>query len=154
MRRIQSGVSIEEGYRLRGWRGETKLALAHLQLNRSNRKRGVIAVVDGNVERVLSRIQGWHSHDTVSEAAVRRKVNEFAQTLIDPRHPGDYNQALMELGATVCTPRNPQCLVCPWAGECHTLGEHGTPKRAPMTTREMTCALVTRETGASAERHR
>ena len=89
-----------------------------------------IAVVDGNVERVLSRIQGWHSHDTISEAAVRRKVNEFAQTLVDPTHPGDYNQAIMELGATVCTPRNPQCLVCPWAKECRTLGEHRTPRRA------------------------
>ena len=104
-----------------------------------------IAVVDGNVERVLSRIQGWHSHDTVSEAAVRRKVNELAQTLIDPRHPGDYNQAIMELGATLCTPRNPQCLVCPWARECRTLGEHRTPKLAPMTTRGIACSLTTRE---------
>jgi A/G-specific adenine glycosylase len=110
-----------------------------------------IAVVDGNVERVLSRIQGWHSQDTISEAAVRRKVNEFAQTLIDPTHPGDYNQAIMELGATVCTPRNPQCLVCPWAKECRTLGEHRTPKRAPMTKREMACALVTRETAIGKE---
>jgi A/G-specific adenine glycosylase len=105
-----------------------------------------IAVVDGNVERVLSRIQGWHSHDTASEAAVRRKVDEFAQTLIDPHHPGDFNQAIMELGATICTPRNPQCLVCPWARDCRTLGEHRTPKRAPMTTREIACSLITRET--------
>ena len=110
-----------------------------------------IAVVDGNVERVLSRIQGWHSHDTISEAAVRRKVNEFAQTLVDPTHPGDYNQAIMELGATVCTPRNPQCLVCPWAKECRTLGEHRTPRRAPMTNREMACALVTREASIGTE---
>jgi A/G-specific adenine glycosylase len=110
-----------------------------------------IAVVDGNVERVLSRIQGWHSHDTVSEAAVRRKVDEFAQTLVDPRHPGDYNQALMELGATTCTPRNPQCLVCPWAPDCRTLGEHRTPKRAPMTTREIACSLTTRETPSGTE---
>ncbi|MBS1802466.1 MAG: A/G-specific adenine glycosylase [Acidobacteria bacterium] len=110
-----------------------------------------IAVIDGNVERVLSRIQGWHSHDTISEAAVRRKVDDFAQTLIDPRHPGDYNQAIMELGATICTPRNPQCLVCPWARECHTLGEHRTPKRAAMTTREIACALITRETESRTE---
>jgi A/G-specific adenine glycosylase len=110
-----------------------------------------IAVVDGNVERVLSRIQGWHSHDTVSEAAVRRKVDEIAQTLIDPRHPGDYNQAIMELGATVCTPRNPQCLVCPWARDCRTLGEHRTPKRAPMTTREIACALITSENSDETE---
>jgi A/G-specific adenine glycosylase len=110
-----------------------------------------IAVVDGNVERVLSRIQGWHSHDSVSEAAVRRKVDDFAQTLIDPGHPGDYNQAIMELGATICTPRKPHCLVCPWASECHTLGEHRTPKRASMTTREIACALITRLSSTSVE---
>jgi A/G-specific adenine glycosylase len=105
-----------------------------------------IAVVDGNVERVLSRIHAWHSRDTASEAAVRRKVEAFAQHLVDPRHPGDFNQAIMELGATLCTPRNPQCLVCPWAADCRTLGEHRTPRRAPMTTREIACALVTRQT--------
>ncbi|WP_109487434.1 A/G-specific adenine glycosylase [Occallatibacter savannae] len=110
-----------------------------------------VAVVDGNVERVLSRIQGWHSHDTVSEAAVRRKVDDFAQALVDPRHPGDYNQAIMELGATVCTPRNPQCLVCPWASECRTLGEHRTPKRAAMKTGEIVYALVLRESSSGTE---
>ena len=103
-----------------------------------------IAVVDGNVERVLSRIRGWESHDAVGEAAVRRKVEEFAAGLVDPRRPGDFNQAIMELGATVCTPRNPQCLMCPWKTECRTLGEHKTPKRAPMTSCEIACALVLR----------
>ena len=110
-----------------------------------------VAVVDGNVERVLSRIQGWHSHDSISEAAVRRKVDDFAEILVDPHHPGDYNQAIMELGATICTPRNPQCRVCPWTGECHTLGEHHTPKRAPMINREIACALITREVGSGTE---
>jgi A/G-specific adenine glycosylase len=104
-----------------------------------------IAVVDGNVERVLSRIRGWESHDAATEAAVQRKVDEFAASLVDPRRAGDFNQAVMELGATVCTPRNPQCLVCPWARECRTLGEHKTPKRAPMTTREMACVLAIHE---------
>ena len=104
-----------------------------------------VAVVDGNVERVLSRICGWESHDTAGEAAVRRKVEAFSAMLIDARRPGDFNQALMELGATICTPRNPQCLVCPWARECRTLGEHRTPKRAPMTTRETAYALTVRE---------
>jgi A/G-specific adenine glycosylase len=57
----------------------------------------------------------------------------------------------MELGATVCTPRNPQCLVCPWAKECRTLGEHKTPKRAAMTSREIACALVVRDGDAGTE---
>ncbi len=110
-----------------------------------------VAVVDGNVERVLSRIRGWESHDDLGEAAIRRRVEEFAAVLVDPRSPGDFNQAIMELGATVCTPRNPQCLVCPWAAECRTLGEHKTPKRAPMTNREIACALVLRESEAGTE---
>ncbi len=111
----------------------------------------VVAVVDGNVERVLSRIRGWESHDSVGEAAVRRKVEELAAGLVDPRRAGDFNQAIMELGATVCTPRNPQCLTCPWAKECRTLGEHKTPKRAAMTSREIACALVVREGDAGTE---
>jgi A/G-specific adenine glycosylase len=110
-----------------------------------------VAVVDGNVERVLSRIRGWESHDSVGEAAVRRKVEEFAAGLVDPRRAGDFNQAIMELGATVCTPRNPQCLVCPWAKECRTLGVHKTPKRAAMTSREIACALVVRDGDAGTE---
>ena len=110
-----------------------------------------VAVVDGNVERVLSRIRGWESHDAVGEAAVRRKVEEFAAGIVDPGRPGDFNQAIMELGAIVCTPRNPQCLVCPWATDCRTLGEHKTPKRAPMTNREIAYALIVRETDAGTE---
>lgn len=133
--------STAEGLRkLPGIGSYTAAAIASIAHNEP------IAVVDGNVERVLSRIQRWHSHDSTSEAAIRRKVDDLAQILIDPYHPGDYNQAIMELGATICTPRNPQCLVCPWAKQCRTLGEHRTPKRAPMTTREIACALITRET--------
>ena len=104
-----------------------------------------VAVVDGNVERVLSRIRGWESQDAAGKAAVRRKVEQFAASLVDPHKPGDFNQALMELGAMVCTPRNPQCLMCPWARGCRTLGEHKTPKRAPMITREMACVLAIHE---------
>ena len=104
-----------------------------------------VAAVDGNVARVLSRVRGWESHDSVQEAAVRRKVDAFASDLVDPRRPGDFNQALMELGATVCAPRSPQCLLCPWTTECRTRGEHRTPKRAPMTSREVSCMLVVRE---------
>jgi A/G-specific adenine glycosylase len=110
-----------------------------------------IAVVDGNVERVLSRIRGWESHDAVGEAAVRRKVEEFSEALVDPRRAGDFNQAIMELGATVCTPRNPQCLACPWKTECRTLGEHKTPKRAPMTRSKIACALIIRDGDAGTE---
>lgn len=103
-----------------------------------------ISVVDGNVARAISRLRGWESEDSAGEAAIRRKVEEFASRLVDESRPGDFNQALMELGATVCTPRNPRCLNCPWAATCGTKGEHLTPKRPRTVTREVACALVVR----------
>jgi A/G-specific adenine glycosylase len=113
-----------------------------------------VAVVDGNVQRVLSRLQGWESKDTAGETAVRRKVETLAADLLDPARPGDFNQSLMELGATVCVPRNPQCMMCPLVLECRTQGEHETPARPKMLSREVACALAVRSdphTGAARE---
>jgi A/G-specific adenine glycosylase len=73
------------------------------------------AVVDGNVERVLQRLLG-----------IRLEGEGFwreAGALLDPHRPGDFNQAMMELGATVCTPRAPACLTCPVVQLCATRGE-------------------------------
>jgi len=74
------------------------------------------AVLDGNVVRVLSRLTA--EKEDVQSAPVRTRLREEAQRLLDPAHPGDFNQALMELGATVCLPRNPQCLLCPLRDLC------------------------------------
>jgi A/G-specific adenine glycosylase len=103
-----------------------------------------VAVVDGNVERVLCRLQGWEAVGRSGGAAVRRKVEARAAELLDSRRPGDFNQAMMELGATVCVPRNPRCLVCPLAIDCTTRGEHKTPQRPQMLSREVACALCVR----------
>lgn len=103
-----------------------------------------IAVVDGNVERVLCRIAGWESPGSRGAAAARRKIDQLANRLLDPRHPGDFNQAMMELGATVCLPRNPQCLTCPIAAHCSTRGEHKTTPRPRMLSREAGHALSVR----------
>src|SRR5437868_3185227 len=74
-----------------------------------------VGVVDGNVERVLQRGSG------------RRLAGEdfwrAAEEWLDREHPGDFNQAMMELGATVCTPRAPACLTCPVVDLCATRGE-------------------------------
>ena len=101
-----------------------------------------VAVVDGNVERVICRLAGWDEPGGKGAAPHRRRVGDMAFRLLDPKLPGDSNQAMMELGATVCLPRNPQCLVCPVANGCKTRGEHRTRPRAPMTSREVACALV------------
>jgi A/G-specific adenine glycosylase len=102
-----------------------------------------IAVVDGNVERVLCRLAGWEAAPA-GATAHRRKIDVLADQLVDPRRPGDFNQAMMELGATVCLPRNPQCLVCPVAGHCATRGEHKTAPRGRMLSREIAHALSVR----------
>ena len=103
-----------------------------------------VAVVDGNVERVLCRVQGWEATGRAGAAALRRKIDVIADTLLDPVRPGDFNQALMELGATLCSPKNPQCLMCPLAADCATRGEHKTRSRPRMLSKEIGCALVLR----------
>ena len=74
-----------------------------------------VAVVDGNVERVLQRVAG------------RRMAGEelwrAANDVLDAKRPGDFNQAMMELGAVICTPRAPTCLTCPVIAVCATRGE-------------------------------
>jgi A/G-specific adenine glycosylase len=102
-----------------------------------------VAVVDGNVERVICRLKGL---DAAAEPAgpLRRKVQALAGQLVDPKRPGDFNQAMMELGATACLPRNPQCLTCPLVGSCQTRGEHKTVQRKPMRSEQVGFALVLR----------
>jgi A/G-specific adenine glycosylase len=73
-------------------------------------------VVDGNVSRVFARLRGIR--DDLRKAATVRRLWEEAAALVPGPHPGDLNQALMELGARVCTPRAPRCPVCPVAHHC------------------------------------
>ncbi len=104
-----------------------------------------VAVVDGNVERVLCRMEGLEAGSrSGGGATVRRRVEALAAELVCPRRPGDSNQALMELGATLCLPRNPQCLACPVAADCKTQGEHQTASRPRMICREVAYALSVR----------
>jgi A/G-specific adenine glycosylase len=112
-----------------------------------------VAVVDGNVERVLCRLAGWEAGSRKGGGAVlRRKITDLAARLLDRAHPGDFNQAMMELGAIVCTPRNPQCLVCALNADCVTRGEHKTPRRAPMMSRVVAHALSVRTARAGKRR--
>lgn len=79
------------------------------------------AVVDGNVVRVLTRLAGLKSPFASSALAVRR-VTPLAAALLDPRRPGDHNQAVMELGARVCRKAAPDCARCPLAAHCASRG--------------------------------
>ena len=71
-------------------------------------------VVDGNVERVMARLFAVAEPLPASKPVLR----ELAATLTPEERPGDYAQAVMDLGATVCTPTSPKCLLCPWAENC------------------------------------
>lgn len=73
-------------------------------------------VVDGNVLRVMSRLTG--DFGDIRSAATRERLRAEAQQLLDRKRPAEFNQALMELGATVCLPRSPQCLLCPLRHNC------------------------------------
>jgi len=75
-----------------------------------------LAVLDGNVARVLARLDAVRGD--LREPKRWRALQETADALLDTQEPGDWNQAMMELGATLCTPRSPQCLLCPVAGFC------------------------------------
>ncbi len=72
------------------------------------------AVVDGNVERVMSRV-----FDIVTPLpAARAEIRARSDSLTPADRPGDYAQAVMDLGATICTPRKPACVLCPWRDAC------------------------------------
>jgi A/G-specific adenine glycosylase len=93
-------------------------------------------ILDGNVARVLARWSGLA--EPVDQPAARRRLWQLAAALVPRKHPGDFNQALMELGALVCTKRSPQCLICPLAAQCsaHQQGRTESlpavsPRRAP-----------------------
>lgn len=74
------------------------------------------AAVDGNVLRVLARLMA--ETGDIATNGVRRRLRALAEHLLDPAHPGEFNQALMELGATVCLPRRPRCESCPLIYSC------------------------------------
>ncbi len=89
-----------------------------------------VAVVDGNVERVLQRVQGKN--------IAGERLWQAAGELLERQRPGDFNQAMMELGATICLPRQPKCLICPVAGLCATRGELQQLRKG---TRQQRCEI-------------
>lgn len=118
-----------------------------------------VAVLDGNVERVLLRLLG-EAQD--KSARGRARLMEVAQKLVPPAArggkdspkgnlPGDHNQAMMELGATVCLPRSPLCLQCPVVTLCATRGEHVTTERSTMQSRTVAYLLSLRKRGLMTE---
>ena len=114
------------------------------------------AVVDGNVERVLARVYAVETPLPAAKSEIRR-----LQAMLTPKErPGDYAQAMMDLGATICTPRRPACSLCPWSDDCaaHAAGIEESfpvkPDKAARPERTGTAFVARRGDGAVLLRRR
>ena len=115
------------------------------------------AVLDGNVVRLLTRV--FAVADDATKGTTRRRLRRWANELLEAAHaegvpPGTFNQAMMELGATVCTPAGPDCPACPLQDICVAY-EEGTPeaypkkkKKAPVPHYDVAVGLLQNEAGA------
>ncbi|PWU07729.1 MAG: A/G-specific adenine glycosylase [Terriglobia bacterium] len=92
------------------------------------------AVLDGNVLRVVARVE--NDSGDIASARTRERFRAVAGEWLDPSDPGEFNQALMELGATVCLAKNPLCLVCPLSERCRARAE-GTAHQLPVKLRKV-----------------
>lgn len=90
--------------------------------------------VDGNVMRVLSRV--LHIEKDIALPKTRKVFEEAVEMLIDEQHPGDFNQALMDLGAMICTPTSPKCLLCPVRDYCTAFNE-GDADKLPIKSKKV-----------------
>jgi A/G-specific adenine glycosylase len=126
----------EDGLRaLPGIGPYTAAAIAAIAFDRA------AAVVDGNVERVMARL---HAEETPLPAA-KPVLTAHAAALTPVDRPGDYAQAVMDLGATICTPRRPACVLCPWRAGCaaHAAGIAETlPKKTPKQAKPVRRAIA------------
>ncbi len=120
----------EEWRRLPGVGRYTAAAIASIAFGEPQ------AVVDGNVERVLRRFQGSRRRTSSAEIWVS------ANALLSRHRPGDFNQAMMELGATVCLPRSPKCPECPLEKWCRTRGAARRAMPGRRQRRDVTYALA------------
>lgn len=131
--------------RLKGIGRYTAAAIASIAFGRS------AAVLDGNVSRVLSRLVA--EERPVDTTPVQRDQWALAEALLDPADPASHNQAMMELGALVCSPRTPECGACPaapWCDAQHIGRPLDFPKKAGRTVVKSVyaaCGLATREDG-------
>ena len=114
------------------------------------------AAVDGNVERVMARLHAVEEPLPTAKARLRAET----QSLVPARRAGDFAQALMDLGATLCTPRAPRCILCPWERDCRArrLGlAESLPRRrerAERPTRRGVAFWIVRSDGAVLLRRR
>lgn len=119
-------TSYEELIQLKGFGTYTAASVASIAFGEDR------AAVDGNVMRVLARLYAIESD--IRKLAAKREFQRIAQSLMPQGKAGQFNEALMELGATVCKPKNPDCKVCPLRRNCKAFQEgrvHEFPRKSP-----------------------
>ena len=124
-------ATVQELETLPGVGRYTAAAVASIAFNEP------VAVVDGNVERVLQRLLGRRLE--------KEETWRQAESLLSRSRPGDFNQAMMELGATICVPRDPQCLLCPVWDFCATRGQLETAPPQKRQRKEIHYSLDVRD---------
>lgn len=108
-----------------------------------------LAVLDGNVARALARLGAIRGDLRMSQRW--EELQETASAYLDPKSPGDWNQAMMELGATLCTPKSPQCLLCPVNEFCEGR-KLGIAESLPEKRKKRATVTVTLAAGIFADR--
>ena len=102
--------------------------------------------VDGNTRRVVCRL--FVVQDLVEQPGTKQRIQELARDMISSVDPAEFNHAVMDLGATVCTPRNPSCVVCPVQDVCLAFEQGNqealpvTRKKRPVPHKHMTAAVI------------
>ncbi len=114
--------TIDELQKIPGIGRYTAGAIASIAFNKP------APILDGNVIRILCRI--FRIAGNPKETETKNTLWELAETLVSPKHPGDFNEAMMELGATVCTPTNPACFDCPLQKTCAAF-KHDEQEKLP-----------------------
>ncbi len=102
-----------------------------------------VAVLDGNVMRVLARLTDFA--EDITQPRAQQQLWQIAEALLPPTRPGDYNQALMDLGRLVCVPRRPHCEACPLQSQCLAFAHHTTavrPVKKPKAPRKAVRAVA------------
>jgi A/G-specific adenine glycosylase len=134
----QFPARLEEALALPGIGNYTAAAILSIAFAQNN------AVLDGNVARVLARLGAVRGD--IRESQRWQHLQKVADGLLEPKSPGDWNQAMMELGATLCAPKSPQCLLCPVAQFCEGrklgIAESLPERRRKRTTVEVTLAVA------------
>lgn len=104
-----------------------------------------VVPVDGNVERVTARVFAIDAPLPGAKPDIAAAALRLGDQAAAVRAPGDFVQALFDLGATICTPRNPSCLICPWQGSCAARARGiaaDLPRRAPKAVRPVRLGTV------------